>query len=303
MKKHNPIAVALIVLAVLGSAATSYLAVDAAARRDEAQTNLDTQLKKLEQFNRQKPTEKKLAFIKESTEDYRKELKSYREVLASMKEDSAKINPQEFQDDVRTAADALRKKALEKNVALPKDFFYGFDQYQAAPPPQQDVVELDREFKVVRRLVDGLVDLKIGSIGALKRQEAQTTAAQAPTPQPDKNAPAAAQDSLPAITSKNFSITFTAPQEKFLTAFNMIQESKQFLLIRSLLLDNTNPNPPARIQPGQSPAAPGVPGSATRSPSSETIQAILGRESVTATLAIEILDFPAWNGESSTPPK
>jgi len=301
--KQNPLALALLALAVLGTAAASYLALDAAAKRDEALVNLDTQRKKIEQFHRQKPTEKKLAAIKKTSEDYRSEIQGYRKALASMEEATTAINPQEFQDDVRKAADELRKKALEKKVTLPDGFFFGFDQYQAAPPPQQDVAELNREFQVVRRLVDGLVDLKIGAIGALKRQDMLPSTPQAPPPQPAKNVPASEQDAPPVISAKNFSITFTAPQDKFFAAFNLIQSAKEFLLIRSLLLENTNPNPPARIQPGQSPSAPAAPGPAGTTASAGTIQAVLGRESVIATLAVEILDFPAWDASSSQPPK
>jgi uncharacterized protein involved in exopolysaccharide biosynthesis len=40
--KENPAALVLLVLAIIGTGATSYLAVDATARRDEAQAALDS---------------------------------------------------------------------------------------------------------------------------------------------------------------------------------------------------------------------------------------------------------------------
>ena len=303
--KKNPIAVVLIMVAIIGTGVTSYLAVDAMARRDEAQASLDSQLQKLKQFQNQKPfpTVENLNAVKESLAEYRAELGKYRTALAAMELPLDPINPQEFQDGLRKAADELKKNAIGKGVALPDDFFYGFDAYQTAPPSQQEVGELDREFRVIRRITDSLVDLKIGSIGSLKRQENQPKAPSIPPAPPSKPGAPAEAPKAPTISTKTFSITFTAPQEKLLTAFNIIQESPEFLLIRSLTLDNTSPQPPPRSQSGDSSASPSIPVPGGSRKSSETIQAILGRESITASLIVEILDFPDWESEPSTPPK
>jgi hypothetical protein len=306
--KQNPIAVLLIVVALIGTGATSYLAVDATTRRDEAQANLDSQLQKLKQFQNQKPfpTEQNLKAIKDSLEEYRAELGKYRTALATMEKPLSPINPQEFQDDLRKAVDELRKKAIEKGVTLPDNFFYGFDEYQATPPSQQEVGELNREFCIMRRIADELVDLKIGSIGSLKRQEIAAKAPAATPAQPAKPS-ASTEPRAPAISTNTFIITFTAPQEKVLTAFNMIQDADEFLLVRSLTLDNTSPQPPLRTQPGDSSTPLGIPVPGASDKNSETIQAILGRESVTASLTIEILDFPDWESKppaesKATPP-
>jgi hypothetical protein len=298
--KQNPIAVVLILVAVIGTGATSYLAVDAQARRDEAQANFDSQLQKLKQFQNQKPfpTESNLKAVQSSLKEYREEIAKYRTALAAMEELLAPINPQEFQDDLRKAVDELRKKALEKGVTLPDNFFYGFDEYQATPPSQQEVGELNREFRIIRRLTDEIVDLKIGSIVSLKRHEIPTPSA---TPSPTPAATPAPK--APSISTKTFTITFTSPQEKLLTAFNMIQDANEFLLIRSLTMDNTSPQPPLRSQSGDSSPTEGIPIPSASESAPETIQAVLGRESVIASLTIEILDFPDWETKTSDQPK
>ena len=304
--KQNPIAVVLILVAILGTGATSYLAVDAQARRDEAQANLEAQQQKLKQFQNQKPfpTEQSLKAIKESLEEYRAELGKYRTALAAMEAPiSSRINPQEFQDDLRKAVDELRKDAIEKGVTLPENFFYGFDEYQAAPPSQQEVGELNREFTIMRRIADELVDMKIGAIGSLKRLEITTKPVAAATPPPPAKPGAAPEEKAPAISKKTFLISFTAPQEKILSAFNMIQDADEFLLIRSLTLDNTSPQPPPRNQPGDSTASLGLSSSGASESNAETIKAILGRESVTASLTIEILDFPDWEAKPAAQSK
>jgi hypothetical protein len=296
--KENPLAVVLIVVAVIGTGGTSYLALDAATRRDEAKAILDSQLEKIKQFQSQKPTptDQNLKAIKDSLEEYRTELGKYRTTLAAMEKPLTPINPQEFQDDLRKAVDELRKKAIEKGVGLPDNFFYGFDEYQAAPPSQQVVGELNREFLIIRRIADELVDLKIGSISSLKRQEiaAKPTVA---TPVPPAKPAATTDPRTPAISTNTFIITFTSPQEKLLTAFNLVQDADEFLLIRSLALDNTNPQAPLRNQPEDSSTPLGIPSPGASEKNSEAIQAIFGRESVTASLTIEILDFPDWESK------
>lgn len=306
--KQNPIAVVLLAVAIIGAGATSYLAVEATTRRDEAQANLDSQLQKLNQFKNQKPfpTEQSFKAIKESLEEYRSEIAKYRTALAKMEASLKPINPQEFQDDLRRAVDELKKNAIEKGVTLPDNFFYGFDEYQAAPPSQQEVVELNREFCVIRRIIDSLVDLKIGSLGSLKRQEIAPIANSTPptAPAPAAKPGSAEPPQAPVISTKTFVLTFTAPQEKLLTAFNMIQDADEFLLIRSLTLDNTNPQPPSRARAGDDAARPlGAATPGVSKMSNDSIQAILGQESVTASMAIEILDFPEWESQSSDKPK
>ena len=303
--KQNPIAAFLILLAIIGTGVTSYLAVDATALRNEAQANLDSQLQKLKQFQNQKPfpEDASLKALEESLVGYRAEVAKYRTTLASMEAPLTPINPQEFQDDLRKAVDELKKNAIEKGVALPDDFFYGFDAYQAAPPSQQEVVELNREFCIIRGIANSLVDLKIGSIDSLKRQEVPVKAPAASPAPPAKPGTPNESPKAPAISTRTFILTFTAPQEKLLSAFNMIQNKDEFLLIRSLALDNTSPQPPPRSQPGDSSGSPAIPVPGISAKSSETIQAILGRESVTASFFVEILDFPDWESEPSTQPK
>jgi hypothetical protein len=71
--------------------------------------------------------------VKESTGQYRDELGKYRTMLAAMEEPLTPINPQEFQDELRKSVDETRKKAIEKGVTLPDNFFYGFGPISSDP--------------------------------------------------------------------------------------------------------------------------------------------------------------------------
>ncbi|MEI8293539.1 MAG: Amuc_1100 family pilus-like protein [bacterium] len=301
--KQHPLGLFLLLIALVGTGVTSYLAVNAASRRDEAQAALDEQLQKLKKFQSQKPfpTEQNLKLVKESLEQYRNEIAKYRAALTAMNAPQVPINPQEFQDELRKAADDLRKKALEKGVGLPDKFFYGLEEYQAIPPSQQEVSELNREFQTIRRITDEIVDLKIGSLDSLKRLQMAVPSPNQAAPTPAKPGATPQVPKAPAFSTKTFTLTFTAPQEKLLSAFNLIQSSPEFLIIRSLTMDNSNPAPPSRTKPPDASASQNTPSFETPEKSQDTIQAILGRESVVTALTIEILDFPNW--ESPTAPK
>jgi hypothetical protein len=78
----------------------------------------------------------------------------------------------------------------------------------------------------------------------------------------------------------------------------LIQNADEFLLIRSLTMDNTSPQPPPRTQSGD-PSNLGIPTPGAATSATDTIQAVLGRESVITSLTIEILDFPEWESKPS----
>jgi hypothetical protein len=300
----NPFLVALIAITVLGTAITTYLAGEATARRAEAQTHYDAELGRLRTLEAKKPfpSAGTLAALKTQLDTYRTEIIAYQSKLNKMELKLAPINPQEFQDELRQAVNALQENAIKKNTTLPENFFYGFDEFRSTLPSDQQAPLLNREFQVIRTFVDELVALGVGSINALSRPPRVVKAPVAPPPpRPGQPAPkpVAVEEPAPALSLNRFLITFTAQQEKFLTVFNLIPASEQFLLVRSLHLENTNPVPPPRASTGAAPSLSNTPFGSPDADDSQKIQVVLGRESVKATLDIEILDFP----EPPPPPK
>ncbi|NBR50054.1 hypothetical protein EBU02_14670, partial [bacterium] len=198
--------------------------------------------------------------------------------------------PQEFQDKLREGVNDLRKTAQSTNIKLPEKFFFGFDEYQSQLPAPEAAPALNRDFKVLQKLLISLLALPVETINSLER-EALPVATPTPTPPP---APKKSVETTPTpktpILKTTFKLSFTASQDKTRDAINLIPKSDAFLIIRSLTMENTKPAAPSKKDPA-------IP-SKDKSPTS--LQVLLGNESVKTDLILEILDFPNTEPE---PPK
>jgi hypothetical protein len=283
--QQNPIPSAILAVALLGTGATGYLAFDASTRLQQAVDERQAQLGKIQSLDSKKPfpNEPNLKAVQDSVDAYRSALRSYRASLIALEAPAAPANPQEFQDELRNAVNALQKTASEKNVQLPDGFFYGFEPFKDTPPSQQETPALNREFQVIRSLVDPLVQMPVVSIDGVKRAEPKPTPAAAQPPGPPKPA---ASPTPPPLNASTFTLSFTGPQEKVINAFNAIQTNPALLLIRSVTLENSSPTPPPRATPQSQSSVFESAGLET-----EKIQAVLGRESVKAVVEVELLDF------------
>ncbi|MFM8364952.1 MAG: hypothetical protein ACKOAS_07355, partial [Verrucomicrobiota bacterium] len=180
-------------------------------------------------------------------------------------------------------------------VALPEEFFFGFDDYQTQLPTPQEAPFLNREFTVIRALVDKLVALPIPRIDSLVRHsntDAENDADAESTPAPEEKTTA---------PFDSFTLGITAQQEKFVAAFNQIPEAGAFLVLRSLTIENTNPVPPPRAEP--TPGAPAAPSpfETAESATQEKLPIVFGREAVKATLRFEMPDFPGESTPTAAP--
>jgi hypothetical protein len=206
----------------------------------------------------------------------------------------AEISPQKFQDDLRVAADNLRKATANK-TALPENFFFGFDAFRTQLPPQGETKELNREFLAIKSLIDAIVPLGITSIDSLVRHAGAAPAAPDPKAAPPKpNEPVAKP-----LAFDSFTLGITAPQNSFISAFDKIPANPGFLVVRSMTIENTSPTSPLKAdigkpKPGTTPT-PKTPGA------SEKLPTVFGAESVKATLVFEILDFPEQKVEEKKP--
>jgi hypothetical protein len=309
--KENPSLSGLLVLAIVGTVATTYFALDAASQCDDRINQYNSRATSLRALESKTPfpSQKNLDEIQASIESYKKLVKEFRAQLVSMGEALEPITPQQFQDSLREASDSLRETALKSNVGLPEKFFYGFNEFQAQLPSNTEAPNLNREFKVIRKFVDKLVDLRVTKIDSLERDSQQKKISPAKVDRKPPTEEAGSSDSTP-ITQDTLTISFTAPQDVVIAALDLIPTGKEFVIIRSLQIDNTAPNPPARGG-AKNPSGSGVPGTpgaipagfSTLRDAQPSIQVILGRELVKATLKIEVPNFPAPAEENPVKPK
>ena len=230
---------------------------------------------------------------------YAEELGILRTQLESMQmPGSPDVQPQKFQDDLRAAVNLITEKAAASGVELPKGFYLGFSQYANSLPNERAAPVLARQLSIINKIVTDLIDFRVRSIDSLDRLPLPEESSGAPPPKPE-SAPQRGKeaDASPVgIIRQPFDLSFTSEQGKLRVAFNSLLNSDQFLLIRYLALENT-----ARVGPPVSRAVASSPGSrpdqvpAAKMESvtpANTLNVILGRELIKASMRIEIIDFP-----------
>ena len=283
--KENPILSVVLLVCLLVAGTIAYYASAAAATYQAAHDSLTSQINAFSSLQKKSPypTEENLKIITASRDKYAEALAGLKETIFKMEAPLEPVTPQEFQDKLREGVNDLIKTAKEKNIKLPEKFFFGFDEYQSQLPSPEAAPALNRDFKILQKLLQNLVSLPVESINILER-EAVTEAAPTPTPQPTaKKTATAPTPSAPPILSTRFKLSFTAPQEKTRAAINLIPKSEAFLIIRSLSMENTKPAAPSKKD-----ASPPLAGNQK----SANLQVLLGNESVKTDLSLEILNFP-----------
>jgi hypothetical protein len=240
-------------------------------------------------------------------EQYKSELASLRTQLEKMEAQvSPDVQPQKFQDDLRTAVNRIVERAAAAGVELPKSFYLGFSQYANSLPSKSAAPALARQLVIIEKIVTNLIDFKVQSIDSLNRPalpEESAVPASQKTEEPRQRG-GQAETKTDGLRRLPFDLAFTAEQGKLRVAFNSLLDSDQFLIVRNLALQNTaRIGPPVSGQSGALPRlptpaspAPRTPGSATNEQSAsgtpDELNVILGRERVKASMRIEIIDLP-----------
>ncbi len=294
--KENPVVLAIAAAALVGTLAGGFFAMEAAVRQEAAvagYTSAITSLRRLE-GKQPFPDDANLKKVQASVEDYKKNITDFVTSLNKIEVPVAEISPQKFQDELRVAADNIRKSTANK-TSLPENFFFGFDAFRTQLPPQGETKELNREFLAIKSLIDAIIPLGITSIDALVRHAGAAPAAPDPKAAPPKPNEAVAKP----LPFDSFTLGITAPQNSFISAFDKIPANPGFLVLRSMTIENTSPTAPLKADTGKpKPATAPAP---TALGTSEKLPTVFGAESVKATLVFEILDFPEKKVEEKKP--
>ncbi len=300
--KENPVIVAIAAVGVLGTGVGCYFAIDGAMRHDQAVSDYTSAVQNVRRLEGKQPfpNAANLQKVQSSVAAYKKSIEDFGAALNKMEVPLEDVTPQKFQDNLRLAADNLAKAAANK-TKLPANFFFGFDDYRAQLPPQNETKELNREFQAIKTLVEAFVSVGITSIDTLVRHPRVVEAAPDPKTIPAKPGEAAVKH----LPFDSFTLGITASQNAFISAFDKIPANPGFLVVRTMTIENSSPNAPLKADIGKAvhgaPASPAPPGTADKLPT------VFGTELVKATLVFEILDFPEKKPEekaahASTPP-
>ncbi len=288
--KDNPFLAGIVAVCLIGSGVFGYLIFESSAAYTASSEAYTASVAKLHTLQNKVPfpSEANLKAVQSGLADYSAGIGSLRSQLAKMEIPlDEKVTPQQFQDGLRTAVNDIRVKAEANNVKLPANFYFGFDQYQTQVPSDQAAPFLNRQFLVIQSLIVRLVDFKVASIDSVTRTPLpqETMALTGGQRKPDANEP--------VLLRFPFEIAFTAEQAKFRVAFNSLLGSDQFLIVRSVGIQNSSPQAPAKKEPETAGAStnPFTPAAGTPGKDQSNMQVILGRETLKITLRLEMLDF------------
>lgn len=290
--QDNPFLAGLCAVTLVGAGVLGFLLSQALTRYQEASDGYSQAVQKLHTLQNRVPfpNSENLQKSKEVAAQYRTDLENLRRKLQAMEPPiNPSVTPQQFQDTLRASVNETVQKATEGGVTLPKDFYLGFSQYANNLPSEQAAPALARQLGLIKDLIQRLIAFKVQSIDLLDRM---------PLPQESGAAQPAAQKGAAAATNIierfPFDIAFTAEQSKFRVAFNSLLGPEQFLIVRALHVQNSNPTGPAiagaaEQTPASAPAAAAP--AASSAAGQQNLNVILGRELVQVALRLEMIGF------------
>ena len=210
------------------------------------------------------------------------------------------FKPIDFQDKLRRVVDEITQAAAVANVALPKDFYMGFEQYRSTPPEAAAASVLSRELDAVHDLLRILIARRIDALTSIKRapipQEpgghptAESAASAAPRPG-GKPAPAAPAD---AVSRQVVELTFSGSPTAFRDALDDTVTAKRLFLVRALQVKNQKPKSPPRETPAPvaaAPVDPNAPAATALTPdvNKPAFEYIVGLEKLDVDMRVEII--------------
>jgi len=181
------------------------------------------------------------------------------------------LTPLKFQDNLNTRVTEIAAAAVEAGVALPENFYLGFEQYRTQLPTVAATPALGQQLASIAEAISLLISARVTSITALDR-----------TPLPEESgvtndAPQRSSD----LHLAPFQLSFEADQSSFRAALTALTAAKPVLLLKLLEVTNSQPSSPSKEE---------LPVPAVDGDSSEAnvvqIPVVFGRESLAVRLGL-----------------
>jgi hypothetical protein len=187
------------------------------------------------------------------------------------------LTPQKFQDQLNARATEIAAAAAEMSVALPDNFYLGFEQYRAQLPAVSATPALGQQLASIAEAVSLLISARVTGITALERN-----------PLPEESGVAdQASGGSPDLHLAPFQLSFEADQSSFRAALTALTTAQPVLLLKLLEVANSQPSSPSKE---------GMPVPAADGDSSEVtvvqIPVVFGRESLAVRLGLASISTP-----------
>jgi len=183
------------------------------------------------------------------------------------------LTPQKFQDDLNTRATEIASAAAQVGVALPENFYLGFEQYRAQLPSVAATPALGQQLASIAEAVSLLITARVGGITALER-----------SPLPEESAVAGKEsEGSSELHLAPFQLSFAADQSSFRAALTALATAQPVLLLKLLEVANSQPSSPPKE------GTPAAPENLEGEPSDQSVDRIpvlFGRESLTVKIGL-----------------
>lgn len=232
--KQNPFLGGLTAVTAVLVAATGYFLWGAIGNYNAASATFTESKGALESLRAMKPFPNA-----ENAEKAQTELEAARQTLAAIAK-SVEITPVEttpiaFQDDLRKAANELKAAAEAAHVQLEENFFLGFNEYLAQPPPEAAAPKLALQLQSIQKIVSILIDERVEKIGPIVREPLSNNAKKT-----------GGTNAAPEFALAPFNVNFTANQTAFHRAFNRILDITPPVFIRLVSIENSAQTSPSK---------------------------------------------------------
>ncbi len=273
--RNNKFMAGFLAFMLIGAAGLGYLLYTSYGHYDEVSQEYDKQVKEMERLQQLKPfpDSKGLEKYTQFREQYSSDVNALQAKLAAYEPPAEKEvpTPIQFAEKLRKTVDEISGAAQAVGMALPANFYMGFEIYRGAPPDAAVTPLLSRELDALTDLVRLLIKQRTVSLNSIRR---------APLPREPgaANAPAAEAAAAPGrpggkpgpaagnlIVRYPVEISFTAQPSAFHEIHNAITSADRLYVIRAVEVKNKEPKGPLRddpsavVQGGLNPGTPSTP--------------------------------------------
>jgi hypothetical protein len=312
--RNNRFMAGFLAFMVVGVAVLSYLLYSSYSNYDEVAQQYDRQVAELKRLQQLRPFPD-AAGLKKFTdlrENYATSVNTLQAKLAAYEPppENPPLTPIQFADKLRKVVEDVTTAAQTVGMALPENFYMGFEQYRGAPPDAAAAPLLSRELDLIDDLVGMLLKQHVEKLIAITRGRLPHEAGSSLAPPPPGNAPglktAVAQTGPELIVRYPVDISFSSQPSAFRDILNQVTAAKELFIVRALTVKNQSDKAPLREDPnaavvgGVEPTAPAAPEPPGTDPNGVPIPAlpkkgppplryVVGLEKVDADLRIELV--------------
>lgn len=317
--QENKFLAGVIGVTAVGACGLGWMIFSTSGQLSEAQTEFQTATRELNRLQTAEPfpSDKNLKELKTQYDELMAATTKFQKEIAALELPLEKdLQPQTFQDNLRTSVNRLTAKATANRSTFDGEFFLGFDLYRGSVPVPAATPYLARDLKVIEWAIDTILDQK--EVQSIKIERSLIPEEPGGTPKvevskssgPSRDAKPKTMDA-PRYKAHTVKFSFEAEQERFRAVLNAITTyQKQFLVVRNLAIKNQKQDGPPKVDPNAvageavSPPADAVAADGTPVPPKPAgpKKPVVGEELLEVTMTLDIVDF-ADPEEPTTGPK